>query len=199
MSSFVASVAIARASAARAASRHEVSSRAVVAAAPVQCAGRQQLAMSVANRRQLSGPSVSARAAGRAAAGAKGRQSRLAVSASADAAPAEEGKESGGASKQLVLVGLFIIWYLSNIAFNIWNKQLLKIYSFPMTGTFIQLGIGSVLAILSWVLRIKSPPKVSSRGQSGHLARGFTRGHEASVLPNLNSSAGPRAWALLQC
>lgn len=130
-----------------------------VAAAPIQFEGRVQLAMTVDNRRQLSRPAFAARAAElRSSSGRAGRRSRLAVSASSAAAPAEESKE-GAAGKQLVLVGLFVIWYASNIAFNIWNKQLLKLYPFPMTGTYIQLGIGSVLAILMWTFRLKAPPK----------------------------------------
>lgn len=145
----------------------------VASAGPLQSAGRQ-LVMNVSNRRQLSRPSFAARAAAsRAASGSKGRLTRLAVSADAAAvAVPEPAAEESPAKKQIILVCLFVIWYLSNIFFNIWNKQLLKIYSFPLTGTYIQLGIGSVLAILMWTFRLKKAPKVRSRSPSASASPG---------------------------
>lgn len=163
------STAIGAVSAARPAVRRGNAARAMATPGPAQSAGRGQLAMDMNNRRKLSTPAFAARAAELRAAGkGKERLARLVVSASAGEATAEEGKE-GGVSKQLVLVGLFIIWYLSNIFFNIWNKQLLKLFSFPLTGTWIQLGIGSVLAILTWVLGIKKAPNVRDGSICAHF------------------------------
>lgn len=58
---------------------------------------------------------------------------------------------------------LFGLWYAANILFNIWNKQVLKAYNFPITGTFVQFGIGLLIASAMWLLRLKAPPKARAR------------------------------------
>lgn len=62
--------------------------------------------------------------------------------------------------KTLVLGGLFLGWYLFNIFFNIYNKQVLKVYAFPITCTNIQFMVGSGLVLAMWTLRLHKPPKV---------------------------------------
>lgn len=79
------------------------------------------------------------------------------------AAAVESSDSSSGDSAlggTLYLGLLFALWYAANIFFNIWNKQVLKAYAFPITGTFVQFFIGSCIAGAMWLLRIKEAPKV---------------------------------------
>ncbi|PHT53838.1 Phosphoenolpyruvate/phosphate translocator 1, chloroplastic [Capsicum baccatum] len=61
----------------------------------------------------------------------------------------------------LVLGSLFGLWYLFNIYFNIYNKQVLKVFQFPVTVTLAQFGVGSILVILMWTLNLYKRPKIS--------------------------------------
>jgi hypothetical protein len=74
------------------------------------------------------------------------------------AAVAESSSSSGKAST-LYLGLLFGLWYAANIFFNIWNKQVLKAYAFPITGTLFQFFIGSLIASAMWLFRLKEAPK----------------------------------------
>lgn len=85
--------------------------------------------------------------------------------------------DSSSLSSTLYLGLLFGLWYAANIFFNIWNKQVLKAYAFPITGTFVQFGIGLCIACAMWLLRIKEAPKARTR---------------ARVLRGGASQAGPR-------
>ncbi|KAK4350527.1 hypothetical protein RND71_029840 [Anisodus tanguticus] len=61
----------------------------------------------------------------------------------------------------LVLGSLFGLWYLFNIYFNIYNKQVLKAFHYPVTVTLAQFAVGSVLVILMWTLNLYKRPKIS--------------------------------------
>ncbi|MCD9642739.1 Palmitoyl-protein thioesterase 1 [Datura stramonium] len=61
----------------------------------------------------------------------------------------------------LVLGSLFGFWYLFNIYFNIYNKQVLKAFHYPVTVTLVQFAVGSVLVILMWTLNLYKRPKIS--------------------------------------
>ncbi|XP_015069702.1 phosphoenolpyruvate/phosphate translocator 1, chloroplastic [Solanum pennellii] len=61
----------------------------------------------------------------------------------------------------LVLGSLFGLWYLFNIYFNIYNKQVLKAFPYPVTVTLAQFAVGSVLVILMWTLNLYKRPKIS--------------------------------------
>ncbi|EXB29620.1 Phosphoenolpyruvate/phosphate translocator 1 [Morus notabilis] len=74
---------------------------------------------------------------------------------------AGEGVESSRLGKTLVLGLLFGLWYLFNIYFNIYNKQVLKVYQFPVTVTLVQFAVGTVLVLLMWGLNLYKKPKVS--------------------------------------
>ncbi|KAL9227461.1 hypothetical protein vseg_003146 [Gypsophila vaccaria] len=63
--------------------------------------------------------------------------------------------------KTLELGLLFGAWYLFNIYFNIYNKQVLKAFHFPMTVTLVQFAVGSVFVILMWMLNLYKKPRVS--------------------------------------
>ncbi|XP_048621501.1 triose phosphate/phosphate translocator, non-green plastid, chloroplastic isoform X1 [Brassica napus] len=74
----------------------------------------------------------------------------------------EEGEGSGKMTKVLELGLLFAMWYLFNIYFNIYNKQVLKALHAPMTVTLVQFAVGSVLITFMWALNLYKRPKISA-------------------------------------
>eukprot|EP00884_Botryococcus_braunii_P002315 jgi/Botrbrau1/12084/Bobra.0186s0008.1 len=74
-------------------------------------------------------------------------------------AAAAEAKE-GGLGKTLYLGVLFGGWYLFNIYFNIYNKQVLKVYPYPITCTLIQFAVGGVIASSMWAFGLLKKPTV---------------------------------------
>lgn len=78
-------------------------------------------------------------------------------SSSLKSAHAEE--ETG---KTLLLGCLFGLWYLFNIYFNIYNKQVLKVFQFPVTVTEFQFFVGSVVAATMWTVGLHKRPEVST-------------------------------------
>ncbi|XP_048445918.1 triose phosphate/phosphate translocator, non-green plastid, chloroplastic [Pyrus x bretschneideri] len=80
----------------------------------------------------------------------------------ATAETAEESTESGSSLfKTLELGALFGLWFLFNIWFNIYNKQVLKVFPYPVTVTGIQFAVGTVLVLLMWGLNLYKKPRVS--------------------------------------
>ncbi|CAA7038700.1 unnamed protein product [Microthlaspi erraticum] len=72
-----------------------------------------------------------------------------------------ENVESGGLVKGLKLGGMFGVWYLLNIYYNIFNKQVLKVYPYPATVTAFQLGCGTFMIATMWLLKLHPPPKIA--------------------------------------
>ncbi|KAL3833143.1 hypothetical protein ACJIZ3_007879 [Penstemon smallii] len=72
-----------------------------------------------------------------------------------------EGMNTDERIRTLQLGSMFLIWYLLNIYFNIFNKQVLKVFPFPATVTAFQSGCGTVLILLMWALNLHPKPKVS--------------------------------------
>lgn len=58
---------------------------------------------------------------------------------------------------------LFFLWYVFNIIFNIMNKRLLNVWSNPWILSTVQLGVGSIMALLRWTLQPSTRPKVSRK------------------------------------
>ncbi|XP_076943137.1 phosphoenolpyruvate/phosphate translocator 1, chloroplastic-like [Bidens hawaiensis] len=85
------------------------------------------------------------------------------VKAAADTS--SSGDVEAGKSKKLldtiVLGSLFGLWYLFNIYFNIYNKQVLKVYPNPITVTTVQFAVGSVIVFFMWTLNLHKRPKIS--------------------------------------
>ena len=70
-------------------------------------------------------------------------------------------KSKGESAVQvLMLLGLFACWYGFNIVFNIYNKQILKTFPYPVTVTLIELGVGSV-DLRDVGERVKKPPTLT--------------------------------------
>ncbi|XP_042502401.1 phosphoenolpyruvate/phosphate translocator 1, chloroplastic-like [Macadamia integrifolia] len=74
---------------------------------------------------------------------------------------AGESAKSNNLIRTLELGLLFGLWYLFNIYFNIYNKQVLKVYAFPVTVTTFQFFMGTVLVILMWTFNLYKRPKIS--------------------------------------
>mmetsp|Transcript_31991 Transcript_31991/g.38711 ORF Transcript_31991/g.38711 Transcript_31991/m.38711 type:complete len:403 (-) Transcript_31991:633-1841(-) len=83
----------------------------------------------------------------------------LVVRAADDAAGASA-EESRSWGETLYLGALFGGWYLFNIWFNIYNKQVLKVFPYPWTCTLMQFAIGITIVCTMWVTRAHSFPKV---------------------------------------
>ncbi|GAV80477.1 EamA domain-containing protein/TPT domain-containing protein [Cephalotus follicularis] len=57
-----------------------------------------------------------------------------------------------------IIVGL---WYFQNIVFNIYNKKVLNIFSFPWLLASFQLFTGSVWMLFLWSLKLQPVPKIT--------------------------------------
>ncbi|XP_047946073.1 triose phosphate/phosphate translocator, non-green plastid, chloroplastic-like [Salvia hispanica] len=78
-----------------------------------------------------------------------------------NAGPTEIPNPKSSAVDTLVLGSLFGLWYLFNIYFNIYNKQVLKAFHYPMTVTLVQFAVGSVLVLTMWTLNLYKRPNIS--------------------------------------
>ncbi|KAL2539544.1 Phosphoenolpyruvate/phosphate translocator 1 [Abeliophyllum distichum] len=78
-----------------------------------------------------------------------------------ESAGAGETPKLKGIGDTLVLGTLFGLWYLFNIYFNIYNKQVLKVYPYPVTVTLVQFAVGTVLVIFMWTSNLYKRPKIS--------------------------------------
>ncbi|XP_031249884.1 phosphoenolpyruvate/phosphate translocator 2, chloroplastic isoform X2 [Pistacia vera] len=61
----------------------------------------------------------------------------------------------------ILLGGMFALWYILNVYFNIFNKQLLKAYPYPTTITAFQFGCGTLMIILMWTFNLHAHPKLT--------------------------------------
>ncbi|CAL9082666.1 unnamed protein product [Musa acuminata var. zebrina] len=77
-----------------------------------------------------------------------------------DAASKDAG--GGGLLQTLQLGSLFGLWYLFNIYFNIYNKQVLKGFTFPLTITTVQFAVGTFLVLFMWTTNLYKRPKISA-------------------------------------
>ncbi|KAL9249873.1 Phosphoenolpyruvate/phosphate translocator 2, chloroplastic-like protein [Drosera capensis] len=84
------------------------------------------------------------------------------IVARAAAASEEEGSEKGSSVIEVVQLGaLFGLWYLFNIYFNIYNKQVLKVLHFPVTISAIQFAVGTLIVLFMWTSNLYKRPKIS--------------------------------------
>jgi solute carrier family 35 protein E1 len=60
------------------------------------------------------------------------------------------------------LESFFCLWFTFNIYFNIYNKQVLKVYHLPVTLTAVQFAIGTLLVAFMWGLNLYKRPKLTS-------------------------------------
>ncbi|KAL6174901.1 PREDICTED: triose phosphate/phosphate translocator, non-green plastid, chloroplastic [Fragaria vesca subsp. vesca] len=88
-------------------------------------------------------------------------RSRFEVTAAAAESSDETDEPKSSLFKTLELGSLFGLWYLFNIYFNIYNKQVLKVFPYPATVTGIQFAVGTVLVLLMWGLNLYKKPKIT--------------------------------------
>lgn len=93
----------------------------------------------------------------------QGTRNLLVVQAVSTPERADEGDETNSSivAVPLQLGGMFCLWYLLNIYFNIYNKQVLRVYPFPSTITAFQFGCGSLLVLLMWGFNLHPKPKIT--------------------------------------
>jgi len=71
-------------------------------------------------------------------------------------------EESGSSLADTLTTGsYFALWYLFNIAYNIYNKQALNALAFPWTIATIQMAAGIFYFAPLWMLGIRKAPKLS--------------------------------------
>eukprot|EP00536_Pseudo-nitzschia_multiseries_P002201 jgi/Psemu1/251424/estExt_Genewise1Plus.C_290075 len=90
--------------------------------------------------------------------GAQKRGVKLSSSASKGAA---ESDKSGGLGETLQIGTYFALWYLFNIAYNIYNKQALNILDYPWTIATIQMATGIFYFAPMWILGLRKAPKLN--------------------------------------
>lgn len=66
-----------------------------------------------------------------------------------------------GAGAALLLTGLFAVWYWANTVFNVYNKQVLKVFPYPVTCTLVQFVVAGGFMALLWLVRVKKPPRMN--------------------------------------
>lgn len=57
---------------------------------------------------------------------------------------------------------LFGTWYWANTAFNVYNKQVLKVFPYPLTCTVVQFAVAGIGMACTWLLRVKKPPRLNA-------------------------------------
>lgn len=89
------------------------------------------------------------------------RFQKFAIMAASVPESAGEAVESADFVHNLRLGAMFGVWYLLNIYYNIFNKQVLKAFPFPTTVTAFQFGCGTVIVNLMWALHFHHRPKIN--------------------------------------
>ncbi|KAL7161672.1 hypothetical protein ACSBR2_042194 [Camellia fascicularis] len=74
---------------------------------------------------------------------------------------AGEIEKTSSLTSTLQLGALFGFWYLFNIYFNIYNKQVLKVFPYPITITTVQFAVGTILVLFMWTSNLYRRPKIS--------------------------------------
>ncbi|KAM0901292.1 hypothetical protein ACQ4PT_020105 [Festuca glaucescens] len=124
---------------------------------------------------------------------ARTRTALAAAATTAELPPAEDAaasSDSGGIAGTVQLGALIVAWYLLNIYFNIYNKQVLQALPFPLpyTITAFQLGFGSLVIFFMWAARLHPFPHLSAAqlAKIAPLAAGHMLG---TVFTNMSLGA----------
>lgn len=75
---------------------------------------------------------------------------------------AKEEPKSSALFETLQVGSYFALWYLFNIAYNIYNKQALNVLDFPWTIATIQMAAGIAYFVPMWLLGLRKAPKLSA-------------------------------------
>lgn len=87
---------------------------------------------------------------------------------------------NSGVGATVLLSFLFGTWYWSNTAFNVFNKQVLKVFPYPLTCTVVQFAVAGALMSLSWLFRLRPIPKINKFSIKSILPLGLL--HAAGFL-----------------
>ncbi|CAM0879812.1 unnamed protein product [Alopecurus aequalis] len=113
-----------------------------------------------------------------------------AAATTAELPPVDEAAaaDSSGIAGTAQLGALIAAWYLLNIYFNIYNKQVLQALPLPYTITAFQLGFGSLVILFMWAARLHPLPKLSTAqlARIAPLAAGHMLG---TVFTNMSLGA----------
>jgi len=74
---------------------------------------------------------------------------------------AAEPEKSSALKDTLQTGSYFALWYLFNIAYNIYNKQSLNVLAYPWTVATIQMAAGIAYFVPVWLLGLRKAPKLS--------------------------------------
>jgi solute carrier family 35 protein E1 len=85
----------------------------------------------------------------------------LALSTSGGAAATEAEPASSGMGDTLQTGVYFALWYLFNIAYNIYNKQALNVLDYPWTIATIQMTTGILYFVPLWLTGLRKAPKLN--------------------------------------
>ena len=78
-------------------------------------------------------------------------------------AKAKPQEPAGGGIMETLQVGVyFALWYLFNIAYNIYNKQALNVLDYPWTVATIQMATGIAYFVPMWLLGLRKAPKLNA-------------------------------------
>jgi solute carrier family 35 protein E1 len=86
----------------------------------------------------------------------------MALSSTGGAKVKAEEPEAGGVKETLQIGVYFALWYLFNIAYNIYNKQALNILDYPWTVATLQMATGIFYFVPLWLLGIRKAPKLNA-------------------------------------
>lgn len=67
-----------------------------------------------------------------------------------------------GVGATIILMLMFASWYWANTAFNVYNKQVLKVFPYPLTCTVVQFAVAGFVMAMTWITGLKKPPKMNS-------------------------------------
>jgi solute carrier family 35, member E1 len=84
----------------------------------------------------------------------------LSSTGGAKAKPVEEPKSNIFATLEVGMY--FALWYLFNIAYNIYNKQALNVLAYPWTVATIQMATGIAYFLPLWLLGLRKAPKLNA-------------------------------------
>jgi solute carrier family 35 protein E1 len=81
----------------------------------------------------------------------------------------------------------FLVWYVINVAYNDYNKTVLKDLALPWIVSSLQLGLGLMLWVAPlWLLGLRKMPKISTENvRAAVAALGPPRAPCARMLPAL--------------
>jgi solute carrier family 35 protein E1 len=73
----------------------------------------------------------------------------------------QESSKNNALLETLQVGSYFALWYLFNIAYNIYNKQALNVLDYPWTIATIQMATGILYFVPVWLLGIRKAPKLN--------------------------------------